>query len=213
MQTVTFDLETRGFHTDDPITVVGFGMPFGDRLFLNTGGRSPPSELESTLDAKRNEPVVLSTLETETAVLEAGRTFAAEKITPRDDVKIAAFNGETWKGGFDLPHLRTRSHLCGVEWFFDDVPFVDTMAVFQKRFNLEETDLVTVYEQLIGGWLTDLDPFENSAEAVPAWEEGNFEALLLHNLADIRRTMALTRLAERYCSGSDFSMKNLDPVA
>jgi hypothetical protein len=53
---------------------------------------------------------------------------------------------------------------------------------------------------------------EESSEAVDAWQIGDFEAVVLHNVADIRRTRALMEIAERYCSKSDFSMKSLDPV-
>jgi len=41
----------------------------------------------------------------------------------------------------------------------------------------------------------------------------DFEPLVRHDVADIRRTRSLMQLAERYCSKSDFSMKSLDPVA
>jgi hypothetical protein len=73
--------------------------------------------------------------------------------------------------------------------------------------------LTAVYEELIGSGLTELDPFVDSEEVVDACEKEDFESLVLHNVADIRRTRSLMRLAERYCSKSDFSMKSLDPVA
>jgi len=57
-----------------------------------------------------------------------------------------------------------------------------------------------------------LDPFTDSSEAVTAWREGAYEPLIIHNVADIRRTRALMELAERYCSKSDFSMKSLEPI-
>jgi len=86
------------------------------------------------------------------------------------------------------------------------------MDVFQNRFNTTEDTLTGVYEELIGNGLNELDPFSDSAEAVDAWNQGDFEPLVVHNIADIRRTRALMHLAERYCSKSDFSMKSLDPV-
>jgi hypothetical protein len=69
------------------------------------------------------------------------------------------------------------------------------------------------HEELIGGELTGLDPFVDSGEAVEAWKQGDFESLILHNVADIRRTRELMQLAERYCSKSHFTMRSLDPVA
>ncbi|WP_050024655.1 hypothetical protein [Halorubrum saccharovorum] len=87
------------------------------------------------------------------------------------------------------------------------------MDVFETRFNTSGDTLTAVYEELIGNGLTELDPFADSKEAVEAWEVGNFESLICHNVADVRRTRALMRLAERYCSKSHFTMRSLDPVA
>jgi hypothetical protein len=70
-----------------------------------------------------------------------------------------------------------------------------------------------VYEELLGNGLTEFDPFTDSEEAVEAWEEGDFESLVRHNVTYIRRTRALMRLAEWYCSKSHFTMRSLDPVA
>ena len=86
------------------------------------------------------------------------------------------------------------------------------MDVFETRFNTSGDTLTAVYEELIGSGLTELDPFADSKEAVEAWETEDFESLVRHNVADIRRTRALMELAERYCSKSDFSMKSLEPI-
>ena len=86
------------------------------------------------------------------------------------------------------------------------------MDVFETRRNTSGDTLTAVYENSLGG-STELDPFVDSKEAVDAWEKEDFESLVRHNVADIRRTRALMRLAERYCSKSDFAMKSLDPVA
>jgi hypothetical protein len=48
------------------------------------------------------------------------------------------------------------------------------------------SDLAGVYDALIGG--EDCDPFDDSASAVAAHEDGDWVPLLLHNLADIERT-------------------------
>jgi hypothetical protein len=85
--------------------------------------------------------------------------------------------------------------------------------VFETRFNTSGDTLTAVYEELIGSGLTELDPFGDSEEAVDAWQEVDFELLVRHNVADVGRTRSLMRLAERYCSKSDFSMKSFDPVA
>ena len=73
----------------------------------------------------------------------------------------------------------------------------------------DTNDLVSVYDHLIG---TDTcDPFDDSAEAVTAFEDGDWEPLLLRNLADIQRTREIALLAGKYVAQSDFGMKNLSP--
>ena len=64
------------------------------------------------------------------------------------------------------------------------------MGVFETRFNASGDTLTAVYEGLIGSGLTELDPFRDSEEAVDAWEKEDFESLVRHNVADIRRTRA-----------------------
>jgi hypothetical protein len=57
-----------------------------------------------------------------------------------------------------------------------------------------------------------VDPFDGSEAAVAAFENGWFAELVLHNVADVLRTQALGRVAERYCSKSDFGVKSLTPT-
>jgi hypothetical protein len=84
------------------------------------------------------------------------------------------------------------------------------MVDIVDRFNTDDVrDLVGVYNQLIGG--ETCDPFDESSEAVDAFENGDWEALLCHNLADIRRTRSIACLAGEYVPQSVFRMKNLDP--
>jgi DNA polymerase elongation subunit (family B) len=209
---VAFDIETTGFETDDKLTVFGFDFEFGSRIFLNTGERASPAKLEHKLDDKVTRPVSFSSHRTERELLEAVVEFAEAKLRSRK-VKLVAYNGERWNGGFDLPFLRTRLSRHDVEWPFASLPYVDVMDVFETHFNTSENTLEAVYDELIGEDLTELDPFDENYEAVDTWGDGDFSPLVVHNLADIRRTRALVRLAERYCSKSDFSMKSLDPVA
>ncbi len=211
LATVAFDIETTGFETDDQLTVAGFNSDIGSRVFLNTDGTSCQSDLEERLENQKATLVTLSAHESERDLLEAVKAFATSKLASQDS-KLVAYNGERWRGGFDLPFLRTRLCHHGIDWPFEDLPYVDAMDVFQNRFNTTEDTLTGVYGELIGNGLNELDPFSDSAKAVEAWNQGDFEPLVLHNIADIRRTRALMDLAERYCSKSDFSMKSLDPV-
>jgi hypothetical protein len=78
------------------------------------------------------------------------------------------------------------------------------------RFATADTgDLVGTCDLLIGD--ESCDPFDDSAEAVDAWDDADWTRLLLDNLADLQRTRELALLAEQYVSSTDFSMKNLAP--
>jgi len=122
---------------------------------------------------------------------------------------LTAYHGETWNGGFDLPFLRSACVERDVPWPFPDMAYADMLDVVD-RFDTNDTrDLVGVYDQLIGG--ETCDPFIDSEEAVDAFRDGEWEALLRHNLADIHRTREIAVLAGEYVPKSDFRMKNLAP--
>ncbi|MDS0284482.1 hypothetical protein [Haloarcula onubensis] len=211
LSTVAFDIETTGFTTTDQLTVVGFDADISSRVFLNVDERSPPDTLEARLNDRMQSPLTLSLHQHEAALLDSVTAFVESTLTQRE-IKLVAYNGETWKGGFDLPFLRTRLSMHDLEWPFAGLPYIDVMDVFKSRFNTTENTLPAVYDELIDDGISELDPFADSAETVAAWEAGEFGSVVLHNVADIRRTRALMNLAERYCSKSDFSMKSLDPV-
>jgi hypothetical protein len=216
LEFVAVDIETTGFAATDTVTVVGFAVPMGVRVFCRTDDR-PVSDLEATVTDRVDQPVQLSTHASERALLEAVGVFTAERLYD-DDVLLVAFNGERWRAGFDLPFLRTRLALTDVAWPFREVPYADLLPVVTHRFNTQRsdgdarTDLVGVYELLCGGDADAVDPFTDSSAAVEAFEDGRFAPLVLHNIADVLRTQELGRLAQRYCSKSDFNLKSLTPT-
>lgn len=216
MKTAAIDIETTGISPSDQITVVGIDIPLGSRVFLQTDGENPElayiEEIESDFDGLVNITVHHS----EADLLRAFRTFAEARFRSAekgdaDEFKFAAYNGETWKGGFDLPFIRTRCQEHGVGWPLHG-PYIDVMEVVTDRFNVSDNSLETTYAELVAGGLNESDPYDDSAEAVTDWQNGEFEALLRHNLADIRRTRALVDVAEQYCSTSHFSMRSLEPI-
>ncbi|WP_123537885.1 3'-5' exonuclease family protein [Halosimplex salinum] len=215
LEQVAFDIETTGFDAVDVVTTVGFAVPMGVRVFLQTDGRDTPG-VESRVDSAVSETLVnVSTHASERELLVAVSEFVAERI--RDDMLLVAYNGERWNGGFDVPFLRTRYAQRDLAWPFVDVPYADVMPLVTDRFNTtvdgaEQGGLVTAYDVLCGGSYGDLDPFDDSAEAVAAFEDGRFAELMLHNVADVLRTRALGRVAERYCSKSEFKVKSLTPT-
>lgn len=218
LQPVAFDIETTGFTVDDRVTVAGLALPLGVRLFLNTGRREASGDnLEMSLERKSEVPITISTHSNERALLEALGPFAASNLTDREYL-LVGYNGERWRTGFDLPFLRTRLAHHGVAWPFVDLPYADLLPIFERRFQTVDSegetvaDLDGVYDLVLGGDLGELDPFADGEEAVVAYEDGDFEALLAHNLADVRRTAELAAVAERYCGKSDFDLKSLTPV-
>jgi hypothetical protein len=62
----------------------------------------------------------------------------------QQEVKLVAYNGERWNGGFDLPFLRTRLCYHGLDWPFTELPYIDAMDVFETRFNTSEDTLTGV---------------------------------------------------------------------
>ncbi len=216
---VAFDIETTGFETTAQSTVLGLVFPAGVRVFVNTEGRPVTTEkLQQQQRAIFDEQIVLSVHDSEQQLFDAFSKTIREKIAPREYL-LTAYNGELWRSGFDLPFLRTRFLLHETQWPFADVPYADLLPIFKSRFNTAGLDkneqkatLEHVYETLVGGTLTELDPFETSAEAVDAFEAGDFESLVQHNIADILRTQALATVAEQYCSKSDFKLKSLSPT-
>ncbi len=216
LEQVAFDIESTGFDVDDEVTAVGFAVPMGVRVLVQTGGRDV-SGIESAVESAVSETLVrVSTHGSEQELLVAVSEFVAERF--RDgDVLLVAYNGERWNGGFDLPFLRTRHAKRELAWPFVDVPYADVMPLVTDRFNTtvdgdENSDLVTAYDVLCDGSHGEIDPFADSKEAVTAFEDGRFAELVLHNVADVLRTRALGRVAERYCSKSEFKVKSLTPT-
>jgi uncharacterized protein YprB with RNaseH-like and TPR domain len=206
---VAFDIETTGFSPDSDITVAGLAHQMGEFLVLNTGGPDvPQGPLHASLEKHGGQRFELAICPDEQALLTALDEFTGAHLDG-DRHYLTAYNAETWKGGFDLPFLRTACVKHEMQWPFPDIAYADVFDI-ANRFNTNDTsDLVGVYDQLIGH--DTCDPFDDSAEAVTAFEEGNWESLLLHNLADIQRTREIALLAREYVAQSDFRMKNLTP--
>ncbi len=206
---VAFDIETTGFDADAVVTVAGFAHDLGYFLVLNTDGRSADeASLTATLDEFVSRPVHLDTRPDERGLLRGVYEFAEDRLDG-DRHYLTAFNGETWNGGFDLPFLRSACLRTDVRWPFGDLAYADMREAIDRFDTDGQSDLVGVYEALIGE--DHFDPFDDSAAAVDAFERGDWRPLLQHNLADIDRTLALARLAGRFVAKKDFNMKNLEP--
>ncbi|MFC7021157.1 MULTISPECIES: hypothetical protein [Haloarcula] len=206
---VAFDIETSGLTEDAVITVTGFAHDLGEWLVVNTNGRNADQKnLVRDLDVHSDGAVQLSLANSEKELLEDVASFVDERLNG-DRHYVTAFNGETWRGGFDLPFCRTRYHRHDLDWPFGDIAYADMMQIVDRFDTGDNSDLVGVYNSLIGN--ETCDPFDDSAMAVDAFDNGDWGPLLAHNLADIQRTRELALLAGRFVARSDFRMKNLEP--
>ena len=207
---IAFDIETSGLDDDSVITVAGFAHDLGESLILNVGGRDAPEHqtLTTALD-EHSAGVVSLVVATDEQELLAEISEIASSQIDGDRHYLTAYNGETWNGGFDLPFCRTRFLNHDMEWPFGDIAYADMMETMDRFDTNDQRDLVGVYEQLIGN--ESCDPFEDSGEAVSAFEAAEWLPLLKHNLADIQRTRELAQLAGRFVPKSDFGMKSLEP--
>ncbi len=207
---VAFDIETSGLDHGSVITVAGFAHELGESIILNVDGRDDYDRkaLVTALDQHSTGVVQLEIADDEADLLESVASFATHQLDG-DRHYLTAYNGETWKGGFDLPFCRTRFLHYDMNWPFGDIAYADMMQIVDRFDTYDQTDLVGVYEALVGK--ETCDPFEDSVEAVDAYEAGEWLPLLKHNLADIQRTRKLALLAGRFVPKSDFRMKNLEP--
>ena len=209
LEPIAFDIETSGLDDSAVLTVAGLAHSLGEIVILNTDTRTAnAARLKHTLREESDGNVEVLLADDEEALLGILDTIAHDRL---DDDKhyLTAYNGETWQGGFDLPFVRTACISHDLEWPFPNIAYADVFSFIDRFDTNDEKGLVGVYDELIGG--TSCDPFEDSGSAVQAFDAGDWEPLLLHNLADIRRTRELAVLAGRYVPQSDFGMKNLNP--
>ena len=209
LKPLAFDIETSGLGPESVITVAGIASEVSAWLVLNTGDASADAAaLTAELESETRIPVQLVVTESEAELLRELNDCANQRVDS-DRHYLTAYNGERWKSGFDLPFLRRSCVRHSASWPFPNVAYADVMTMIERIDTNDVNDLAGVYDDLIGN--NHCDPFEDSGEAVTAYEERDWTELLLHNLADIVRTQELAVLAEQYVSKSDFGMKSLSP--
>jgi uncharacterized protein YprB with RNaseH-like and TPR domain len=148
---IAFDIETSGFEDDAVITVAGFAHDIGESLICNLDGDGSVDRkaLVTALDEHSERTVQLELVDDEQALLDAVATFATHQLDG-DRHYLTAFNGETWSGGFDLPFCRTRFLQHGMDWPFGDIAYADMMQIVDSFDTNDQSDLVGVYDALIG---------------------------------------------------------------
>jgi hypothetical protein len=161
----------------------------------------------------------------------------AEEVFDRFDKeydRLVAYNADSWKGGLDLPFVRTRCIQRGVDWMLDGVAFADLWLPVKKRLNTTHTaygassdvnTLTGAHAILFEAegrvpFLDDVDdqawyaaspydPFEDSGSAAARYREGDLLPVLEHNLADVHRTWELGELVREFVPSKDLSEKKL----
>jgi uncharacterized protein YprB with RNaseH-like and TPR domain len=128
---IVYDIETTGFQASSIVTTITFRTDEGYISWVNTKG-----ENFSGID---NSPVDLhlKVVESEEELLNNVLEFVNEYFD--DSSVLVAYNGETWRGGFDNSFLRTRCVKNEIPFIFNGVRYHDLYSIFGKqgRFNTE----------------------------------------------------------------------------
>jgi hypothetical protein len=86
----------------------------------------------------------------------------------------------------------------------ENIDASDIRAFAEENFDKDlsypvDNSQENLYERF-GGKPLDYDTFDDSAEAITAWENGDYESLLAHNLADVEMTTFLTERLLDVCA-------------
>lgn len=76
------------------------------------------------------------------------------------------------------------------------------------RPTTSESSLDGVHE-LLGGDITDADPFESSEEAVDAFFENDIESVILHNIIDLYATLELNNVVNEFVPATEINDRQL----
>lgn len=290
---VPFDIETTGFCAgeNDIITTIVFHNENRYDVFLNENenkdGIVEFDGVPETADINGIETV--RAFESEKKMLSGVNSYVEE--TFGDNTVLTAFNGETYRGGFDLPFVRTRCLKNGVPWIFRGVEYIDSYEFFvdKNRFNttiteapdpdnlrknevanfIEDTGIdvnssmakyemvgeireIDGYETLLEDWyestgrekdtteakslddiheilieehitednwetdfpiefevVNGIDPFEESKEAVEAYDNGDFASVIEHCIADVSKTVNLTKVMSLYINVDKYVLNKI----
>lgn len=147
---------------------------------------------------------------------------------------IVMYNGETWKGGFDVPFLRTRMVVNGVKWPFKGCQVLDLYPVIQRYFNtmtmrpkkrgegdvLSRDDRLDSVYRMLGGPAGVLRASDLSGADVPALYEkyletagADYMALIReHNVDDVKQLEYVHNIIDGFMPRRRYSTDMLKKV-
>lgn len=216
---VAFDIETSGLETEQTVTVAGLLTPERHAVIvLNTEARTVDADgIERLAGAESGHTIEVRIVEDEGNLFDELGHAIFEYFDKEYDC-LVTFNGDNWRGGFDIPYLRTKCGHHNADWPFDGVTHTDLCPIVEGDFHTltalggeeaeEKNDLVGAH-RLLCHPEHEFDPFEDSAEAVSCHNNGEFEKLVLHNLSDLHRTLDLGDHARRYASPKNLQGRKL----
>lgn len=130
-----FDIETTGRLWDDEVNLLGIRKNGVTTVFTRTDAPSDDITLdEDALEATTEETVDVRRCKDEQALFERSRRYVGELFD--GETIFVAYNGETYKGGFDLAFLRMRAEQYDMEHPFKGVRFFDPYEPIAQKGRL-----------------------------------------------------------------------------
>lgn len=278
MEEIITDIESIGLSANDKITVVGFFNPAANGFTIHylipeqlqnpTNRNAIASEiLETIADTFPNqvvqpEQIKLRGCVSEEDVLKNSYGYVEKQ---QDTLRVVGYNTDS----YDLPTLRSRSVINGVNWGLSGCHSRDIYTLFKYKFNTtgltvdgfkkkqkkkfgeeigapvdddmysselteaieeygytpgqldefitaegldrptKETNTLDAVHEILGGEITQYDPFEDSQEAVEAYNNGDIAPVIIHNIVDLLATNELNNVISEYVSKRDITDRQL----
>lgn len=141
-----FDIETEGTRATNKMTTLTLEDDGEFVVFARAPDGEPanPPSLEDRVEMKTGESIALVPCESQAEILTECRTYIEDNFSLERDI-LTAYNGETYRGGFDLKFLRTVAIREGIpeQFPFTNYPFTDVYDVIVGRDRIN-TDMPNV---------------------------------------------------------------------
>lgn len=153
---IPFDIETTGFKATDEITT--FCLQHDDTYHTwvhSPSGIADVDDLTVDVENTSNLDVELYECPDEESLLKWVDAYLSDNVDESNSV-IVAYNGEKWKGGFDLPFVRTRCVMHGMDFLLKGYEYTDPLEIFGGR---EKARFNTTIPSILGANKSPLQSF------------------------------------------------------